>query len=69
MERVVKDVEDNGENEGCPANPQSYENFVCSEFVRVSSGVDHSDGLARCGHHQGHHGQTEREKNIFIKLL
>ena len=47
MERVVEDVEDDGETEGSPANCQGDEDSFGGEVVRISRGVNYSD---RSGH-------------------
>ena len=59
MESIVKDVEDDRETEGSPANSQSLEYSGGGEVMRISIRVNHCDGLSRCGHYQGHHCQTE----------
>ena len=51
MESIVEDVEDDGETEGSPANPQSCVDSGGFEFMRMSISVNHSDGLSRFVHY------------------
>ena len=50
MESIVDDVEDERQNEGSPANPESCVDSGGCEFMRMSISVNHSDGLSMCGH-------------------
>ena len=53
MESIVDDVEDEGETEGSPANPESCVDSGGCEVMRMSISVHHSDGLSRFDHCQG----------------
>ena len=46
MESIVDGVEDEGETEGSPANPQCYENSGGCEVMRMSVSVNHFDWLS-----------------------
>ena len=60
MESIVENVEDERQYEGTPANSQSGEDSGGWDGMGISISVNHSDGPSGCGHHQGHHCQTER---------
>ena len=46
MESIVDGVEDEGETEGSPANPQCNEKIGGFEVMSQAVGVNHSDGLS-----------------------
>ena len=70
MESIVEDVEDERQYEGSPANSQSCEDSGGWDGMGISIIVNHSDGLSRCCHHQGHHCQTDRiNDKSFEKYL
>ena len=62
MESIVEDVEDERETEGSPTHHQACEDSGGCDGMRIPLSVNHSDGLSRCGHYQGHHCQTTNIK-------
>ena len=73
MESIVEDVEDEREKEGSPADDEGGEDSGGCDGMGVSISVQHSDGLSRFGHDQGHHCYTRnilfRQSRQYYSLL
>ena len=61
MDGVEADVDDPGQNEGAPANPQQFVAECCSQDFCVADLVHQGEALGGVQGDQGVHGQAQQE--------